>query len=75
MAKNKKINFCLAKECFITCAGCYNEFTNETPLETNEMLEFLKYSRQNGVKRITISGGDPLTMKDIEKNNKTCRLS
>ena len=67
MAKNKKINFCLAKECFITCAGCYNEFTNETPLETNEMLEFLEYSRQNGVKRITISGGDPLTMKDIEK--------
>ena len=70
--REKKINLCIAKHCFITCKGCYNNFCNKKEISYKEIILFLKYAKENGLEKITLSGGDPLTRKDISKIINKC---
>lgn len=62
----KKINLCISKHCFLKCKGCYNNFCNLDEISKDNIYSFLKYAKRNGLEKVTISGGDPLTRKDIE---------
>ncbi len=70
--REKKINLCVAKYCFITCKGCYNRFCNKKEISYKKIISFLKYAKLNGLEKVTLSGGDPLTRKDIKKIIKKC---
>lgn len=70
--REKKINLCIAKHCFITCKGCYNNFCNKKEVSYKEIKEFLKYAKDKGLEKVTLSGGDPLTRKDLIKIIKKC---
>ena len=70
--REKKINLCIAKHCFITCKGCYNNFCNESEISYKEIKNFLKYAKSKGLEKVTLSGGDPLTRKDLKKIIKEC---
>ena len=70
--REKKINLCVAKHCFITCKGCYNRFCNKKEISYKKIISFLKYAKLNGLEKVTLSGGDPLTRKDIKKIIKKC---
>lgn len=70
--REKKINLCIAKHCFIKCKGCYNNFCNKKEIPYKEIKQFLKYAKGKGVKKVTLSGGDPLTRKDLIKIIKKC---
>lgn len=70
--REKKINLCIAKHCFIYCKGCYNNFCKNKEISFNDVITFLKYATQNGLKRVTLSGGDPLTRNDIKRIIREC---
>lgn len=70
--KEKKINLCIAKYCFIKCKGCYNIFCNKPEISYREIKDFLKYAKSKGLVKVTLSGGDPLTRKDLKKIIKEC---
>ena len=64
----KKINLCISNRCFMKCKGCYNNFCKEKEEISYEKIEkFLEYAKFFGLKKITLSGGDPLARKDISK--------
>jgi len=65
--REKKINLCISKRCFITCKGCYNVPGKHKEISYKKVVKFLKYAKLNGLEKITLSGGDPLTRKDINK--------
>lgn len=68
----KKINLCIAKQCFLNCPGCYNIFSNSKEISTGEVIAFIEYAKERGLEKVTISGGDPLTRSDIELIIKKC---
>lgn len=70
--REKKINLCIAKHCFMTCKGCYNNFSKKEEISYKEVIKFLKYAKLKGLEKITLSGGDPLTRKDIKKIIRKC---
>ncbi len=70
--REKKINLCIAKHCFITCKGCYNNFCSKSEISYKEIKNFLQYAKSTGLERVTLSGGDPLTRKDLKKIIKEC---
>lgn len=70
--REKKINFCIAKYCFLSCKGCYNNFSEKEEVSYKKLIEFIKYAKLKGLEKITLSGGDPLTRKDIKKIIKKC---
>lgn len=62
------LNLFVSQRCFIYCKGCYSYSREEScgqMLETNVIINFLKYAYSNGIKKVTICGGDPLTRPDI----------
>ena len=61
----KKINLCISNKCFLHCKGCYNDFCNNKELSYEELVPFLEYAKRNGLEKVTLSGGDPFTKKDI----------
>ena len=67
-----KINLCIAKRCFLTCRGCYNNFCSKKEITYNQVIPFLTYAKKNGLKRVTLSGGDPLSRKDIAQIIQKC---
>ena len=64
----KKINLCISNRCFMKCKGCYNNFCKEKEeISYSQIEKFLEYAKFFGLKKITLSGGDPLARKDISK--------
>lgn len=62
------LNIFVSQRCFLYCKGCYSHSREEKcgeMLETNKILDFLKYANKKGIKKLTICGGDPLTRPDI----------
>lgn len=54
------------RSCFTKCSGCYNFFGKyPEPTKTEIILGFLKVLSKNGIEKVTIGGGDPLSRKDI----------
>lgn len=68
----KKINLCIAKYCFIKCKGCYNNFCDQNEISSKDINEFLNYAKNMGLQKVTLSGGDPLTRKDLKKIIRKC---
>lgn len=69
----KKINLCISNRCFVRCKGCYNNFCKEKEEISYESVEkFLEYAKINGLGKVTLSGGDPLARKDIDKIIEKC---
>lgn len=51
--------------CFMSCKGCYQNF-GTTLLETSELVRFVsEFKNRYDLRKVTLSGGDPLTRKDI----------
>lgn len=65
--RNLKINFCISNKCFLSCLGCYNNFSCEKDLKLSKLFSFMKHARLNGITRITFSGGDPFAKKEFKK--------
>lgn len=62
------LNMFVSQRCFIYCKGCYSHSREEKcgeMLDTDKILNFLRYANKKGIKKITICGGDPLTRPDI----------
>lgn len=62
----KKISLCISSECFLKCIGCYNEFCAFPDISKEQISKFIKYAKEKGLQKVTLSGGDPLCRKDIE---------
>ncbi len=53
------------KGCFMSCKGCYQNF-GTTLLETYELVRFIsEFKERYHLQKVTLSGGDPLSRKDI----------
>lgn len=71
-SREKKINLCIAKYCFIKCKGCYNNFCNKSEISSKEINRFLDYAKKMGLQKVTLSGGDPFTRTDLKKIIRKC---
>ena len=62
------LNLFVSQKCFLYCKGCYSfsriEKAGQT-LDTQKIIEFLKYAYDHGIDKVTLCGGDPLTRNDI----------
>ena len=62
------LNIFVSQRCFLYCKGCYSHSREEKcgqMLESEKILNFLKYANKKGIKKLTVCGGDPLTRPDI----------
>lgn len=65
LAKPERLNLAIGKRCYVHCEGCYTVFGTTEP-----NLDALRASVARfvdlGVDKVTISGGDPLTVSGID---------
>ena len=60
------VNFCAGRDCFVVCKGCYDNPPKECLIPRADIINFLeRATRDYGLNKITMSGGDPLTRPDI----------
>mgnify|MGYP004633774019 CR=1 FL=1 len=62
------LNLFVSQKCFLYCKGCYSFSRTEKCgqiVSTEIIVEFLKYAYNEGINKVTLCGGDPLTRKDI----------
>lgn len=62
------LNIFVSPKCFCYCSGCYSLSRQEScknPLSSKIIVKFLKYAFANGIYKVTLCGGDPLTRNDI----------
>ena len=60
----QRLNLALARRCFVRCRGCYTYFGKSEP-DLGAFLESASRFAALGINRITISGGDPLTLRGL----------
>jgi len=60
----ERLNLAIGKRCFVSCQGCYTHFGQHEP-DLKRLLESVSRFVDLGVRDITISGGDPLTMHNL----------
>jgi uncharacterized radical SAM superfamily Fe-S cluster-containing enzyme len=60
----ERLNLAIGKRCFVSCQGCYTNFGRHEP-DLKRLLESVSRFVDLGVRDITISGGDPLTIKNL----------
>ena len=60
----ERLNLAIGKRCFVSCQGCYTNFGQHEP-ELKRLLESVSRFVDLGVRDITISGGDPLTINNL----------
>lgn len=62
------LNIFVSQKCFLYCKGCYSFSRIEKSSQivpSENLISFLKYLYEQGIKSVTLCGGDPLTRKDI----------
>ena len=62
------LNIFVSQKCFVYCNGCYSISRTEkcnNCVSSDIIISFLKYAYDNGIDRVTLCGGDPLTRSDI----------
>lgn len=62
------LNVFVSQKCFLYCKGCYSFSRSEKfgqIIDTQKIVDFLKYAYDYGINKVTLCGGDPLTRKDI----------
>jgi hypothetical protein len=60
----ERLNLAIARRCFVSCEGCYTHFGRDEP-NLNQLLESAARFFDLGVRNVTISGGDPLTIHNL----------
>src|SRR4030095_219784 len=60
----ERLNLAIGKRCFVSCQGCYTNFGRHEP-DLKRLLESVSRFVDRGVRDITISGGDPLTINNL----------
>ncbi len=60
----ERLNLAIGKRCFVSCQGCYTHFGQHEP-DLKRLLESVSLFVDLGVRDITISGGDPLTINNL----------
>ena len=62
------LNIFVSQKCFFYCKGCYS-FSREEAFDniipTEKIIDFLKFAYNQGIYKVTLCGGDPLTRCDI----------
>lgn len=62
------LNIFVSQKCLIYCKGCYSFSRTEKCgqiVSTEKIIDFLTYAYNNGQRKVTLCGGDPLTRQDI----------
>jgi hypothetical protein len=59
-----RLNLAIARDCFVSCRGCYSYFGRVEP-DLPRLLSSVSRFVKLGVHSVTIAGGDPLTIKGI----------
>lgn len=61
------LNMFVSNSCFVYCKGCYSYSRTEKNkvVPTEKIIDFLKYVYEQGIKKVTFCGGDPLCREDI----------
>ncbi len=64
MHRPQRLNLALARGCFVRCRGCYTFFGNAEP-DLGAFTASVRRFVALGVDRVTLSGGDPLTLRGL----------
>jgi pyruvate-formate lyase-activating enzyme len=70
----ERLNLAIGRRCFVECQGCYQFFgQNEPDLKAIEasVTQFVRL----GVRKITLSGGDPLTLRNLDEFLENLRVA
>ena len=59
-----RLNLAIANRCYISCPGCYQLFGQSAP-NLPFLLKSVERFLELGLSKVTISGGDPLTIRGI----------
>lgn len=62
------LNIFASQSCFLHCKGCYSYSREEKKgkqVPTDKLVEFLDFAYNEGTRKVTLCGGDPLTREDI----------
>ena len=62
------LNIFVSQRCYTYCKGCYSYSREEKcgqHVPTDKIIDFLKYAHKEGISKVTLCGGDPLTRNDI----------
>jgi len=62
--KPDRLNLAIARRCFVACKGCYSFFGNNEP-DLPALAKSVETFVHLGIDAVTISGGDPLTIKGL----------
>ncbi len=60
-----RLNLSVARRCFVSCPGCYSLFGREDP-DLEKLVASVEVFVRCGVRDVTISGGDPLTIRGLD---------
>jgi MoaA/NifB/PqqE/SkfB family radical SAM enzyme len=60
----ERLNLAIARRCFVTCRGCYQFFGQGEPDLKAVEASVSRFVRL-GITAVTLSGGDPLTIRDL----------
>jgi organic radical activating enzyme len=60
----ERLNLAIGSRCFVRCAGCYQFFGIADPDLTLMEESAAKFARL-GIRAVTLSGGDPLTIRRL----------
>ncbi len=60
----KRLNLAIANRCYVSCPGCYQLFGANEP-DLGALLESAERFAEFGMTKLTISGGDPLTLTGV----------
>jgi len=64
VSKPERLNLAIGKHCFVHCEGCYTFFGESQP-DLDALLKTVARFVELGIDKVTISGGDPLTVVGI----------
>jgi MoaA/NifB/PqqE/SkfB family radical SAM enzyme len=67
------VDYRITSKCNHKCSECYGP-KNVNELNTIQSLELLKYLKKKEIKRVVITGGDPLLRDDIDEILKNVKL-
>ena len=61
-----RLNLAIARRCFVECAGCYSFIGRREP-DLDCVLASVERFVEFGVDKVTVSGGDPLTIRGLDR--------
>jgi MoaA/NifB/PqqE/SkfB family radical SAM enzyme len=64
LQRPQRLNLAIGKRCFVSCRGCYQFFGAQEP-NLQAMTDSIAHFVRLGLSEVTISGGDPLTIRGL----------